>query len=174
MGIGQILSSIGRFLPVPTMEGLSAGVRSALAAPPRRGAGQDWMMMDECIRIGPWSIGLDGIVGIVPGIGDMAGGLVGLFIVARALQQGIARSAVTRMVINVGLDTLVGSIPFVGDIFDFAWKSNVRNVEIYKEAFNHAWEEYESNARRRDYATREETAHKVAWAAVKKAYRLGV
>src|SRR5689334_14106933 len=91
-------------------------------------------LMDESIRIGPWSIGLDPLMGLVPGIGDMAGALVSMFIISRALRQGIARSAVVRMLINVGSDALIGAIPFLGDIFDFAWKSNAKNVAIYKEA----------------------------------------
>jgi len=91
-------------------------------------------LMDESIRIGPWSIGLDALMGIVPGIGDMAGALVSMFIIGRAMRQGIARGAVVRMLINVGWDSLIGAVPFLGDIFDFAWKSNVKNVAIYKEA----------------------------------------
>src|SRR5262245_4313228 len=90
--------------------------------------------MDESIRIGPWSVGLDPLMGLVPGIGDMAAALVSMFIIGRAMRQGIARSAVVRMMINVGSDALIGSIPFLGDIFDFAWKSNTKNVAIYKEA----------------------------------------
>ena len=41
------------------------------------------------------------------------------------------------MVINVGVDSLLGAVPFVGDIFDFAYKSNIKNVEIYREALRH-------------------------------------
>lgn len=49
----------------------------------------------------------------------------------------------------------------------------VHAQEIYKEAFNSAWDQYKDKADRRDYASREETAHKVAWAAVKKEYAKG-
>jgi hypothetical protein len=96
----------------------------------------EWLawLMDESIEIGPWKIGLDGLLGVIPGIGDMAGAAVSMVIIARAMQAGISRSAITRMVINVAVDSLLGALPLLGDIFDFAWKSNVRNVQIYREA----------------------------------------
>ena len=96
----------------------------------------EWLawLMDESIAIGPWKIGLDGLVGLIPGIGDMAGAAVSAFIILGAAQTGIARSAVIRMVINVAADSLLGSVPVFGDIFDFAYKSNTRNIQIYREA----------------------------------------
>ena len=95
----------------------------------------EWLawLMDESIRIGPWSIGLDGFLGLIPGLGDMAGAAVSTLIIARAMQSGIPRSAIIRMVINVAVDSLAGSIPLAGDIFDFAYKSNVKNLQIYRQ-----------------------------------------
>ena len=90
--------------------------------------------MDESIRIGPWSIGIDPLLGLIPGLGDMAGAAVSALLISRAMHQGIAKSAIMRMVLNVAIDSLLGAVPFVGDIFDFAYKSNIRNVEIYREA----------------------------------------
>jgi len=96
----------------------------------------EWLawLMDDSIRIGPWKVGLDGFIGLIPGIGDMAGSAVSALIIARAMQSGISKGAVVRMVINVALDSLVGAVPFLGDIFDFAFKSNAYNVKIYREA----------------------------------------
>ena len=96
----------------------------------------EWLawLMDESIRIGPWKVGLDGFLGLIPGIGDMAGSAVSAFIIARAMQSGISKAAIVRMLINVAVDTLVGTVPFLGDVFDFAFKSNVYNVKIYREA----------------------------------------
>jgi Domain of unknown function (DUF4112) len=96
----------------------------------------EWLawLMDESIAIGPWKIGLDGLVGLIPGVGDMAGAAVSAVIILGAAQRGIPRSAVIRMVINVAFDALLGSLPVVGDIFDFAYKSNIRNVQIYRES----------------------------------------
>jgi hypothetical protein len=96
----------------------------------------EWLawLMDESIAIGPWKIGLDGIIGMIPGVGDMAGAAVSAVIILGAAQKGIARSAVIRMVINTAVDGIFGSLPLVGDIFDFAYKSNIRNIQIYREA----------------------------------------
>jgi hypothetical protein len=96
----------------------------------------EWLawLMDSSIRVGPWSVGLDGFVGLIPGIGDMAGAAVSAVIIVRAMQSGIPKSAVIRMVINVAFDSLGGTVPLFGDIFDFAFKSNMYNLQIYREA----------------------------------------
>ena len=90
--------------------------------------------MDNSIPIGPWRVGLDGFIGLIPGVGDMATAAISALIIARAMQSGIPKSAVMRMVINVGLDSLAGAVPLFGDLFDFAFKSNTYNVQIYREA----------------------------------------
>ena len=99
----------------------------------------DWVeklawLMDRSIPIGKrWSIGLDGIVGLFPGVGDLAEGLVSALIVASATQAGLPRAAIARMVANVTVDTVLGGIPLIGDFFDFAYKANTRNIKIYQE-----------------------------------------
>ncbi len=90
--------------------------------------------MDRSIPIGKrWSIGLDGIVGLFPGVGDLAGTLVSALIVASATQAGLPRAAVGRMMANVAVDTLLGGIPLIGDFFDFAYKANTKNIKIYRD-----------------------------------------
>lgn len=98
----------------------------------------EWLvwLMEDSIRIGPWSVGLDGFVGLIPGIGDMAGAAVSALIIARAIRGGISKTAIVRMVINVALDSLAGSVPLFGDLFDFAFKSNTYNLQIYREAIH--------------------------------------
>ena len=91
-------------------------------------------LMDGAIRVGPWSVGLDPIIGLVPGIGDVIGALISMVIVARAVQAGIPRVAIARMVTNIAIDTFVGSIPIFGDAFDFAYKSNLKNLRIYEDS----------------------------------------
>ncbi len=91
-------------------------------------------LMDGAIPIGRWSIGLDPLIGMIPGIGDLIGALISMVIVARAVQAGIPRIAVARMLANITIDTLVGSIPLFGDAFDFAFKSNLKNLRIYEES----------------------------------------
>jgi hypothetical protein len=84
----------------------------------------EWLawLMDSSIRVGPWSVGLDPLIGLIPGIGDMAGA------------AGISKSATIRMVMNVAFDSLLGVVPFLGDFFDFAYKSNIYNLQIYRES----------------------------------------
>jgi hypothetical protein len=91
-------------------------------------------LMDRSIPIGRWSIGLDPLLGLIPGLGDLTSGLISSLIIARSLQAGLPRSAVGRMILNVAVDSILGSIPFVGDLFDFAYKANTKNIQIYREA----------------------------------------
>src|SRR5262249_14537765 len=91
-------------------------------------------LMDSAIRIGPWRIGLDAVVGFVPGFGDLAGALVSMLIVIRAISAGIPGVAIARMMTNVAIDSLLGAIPIAGDLFDMAYKSNMKNLRIYQES----------------------------------------
>ena len=76
------------------------------------------------------SVGLDAVVGLIPGAGDLIGAAASSYIVLLAIRAGASRAAVIRMVGNIVLDTLIGSVPLLGDIFDLGWQSNVRNVAI--------------------------------------------
>ncbi len=91
-------------------------------------------LMDSSIGIGRWSVGLDGLLGLVPGFGDFAGALISMLIVSRAVQAGVPRVAVARMVANVAIDSLLGAVPLLGDVFDFAFKANIKNVRIYQDS----------------------------------------
>jgi len=90
-----------------------------------------------------YRIGLDPIVGLVPVLGDFASLLFTVAMIWQARDLGIPRVAQLRMVFNAGIDALVGVIPFAGDLFDFAWKSNMRNLEILE---RHAYEERHASA----------------------------
>ena len=76
--------------------------------------------------------GLAGIIGLIPGIGDIVDGLISLYIILRAIQLHIPRVAVARMLVNVGIESLAGSVPFIGDLFDIAFKANRRNYLLLK------------------------------------------
>jgi hypothetical protein len=93
-------------------------------------------LMDSSIGIGPFSFGLDALIGLIPGLGDVLTTLVSMVIVGRALQNGVRRPAILRMLVNIGVDTIVGSIPVIGDLFDFAYKSNIKNMKIYRESLS--------------------------------------
>ena len=77
-------------------------------------------------------VGLDSVVGLVPVVGDVIGAALGAWLVWEARNLGMSRFQLARMMSNVGIDTALGAIPFVGDIFDFAFRSNTRNLKMLK------------------------------------------
>lgn len=89
-------------------------------------------LLDEAIEIPgtSWRIGIDPIVGLVPGIGDLVSAILSTWIILVGVRLGAPGPVLARMALNVGIDTLVGAIPIGGDLFDFAWKSNVKNVRL--------------------------------------------
>ncbi len=89
-------------------------------------------ILDDAIEIPGtgWRIGIDPIVGLVPGIGDLLGAVASTWILFVGVRLGAPGSVVARMALNVAIDTLVGSIPLAGDLADFAWKSNRMNVAL--------------------------------------------
>ncbi len=74
--------------------------------------------------------GLDALIGLVPGIGDVVTTLLSLYIVHEARQLGAPRHLLVRMMGNVALDGIVGAVPLVGDAFDVMWRSNRRNMRL--------------------------------------------
>lgn len=87
--------------------------------------------------------GLDPILGLVPGFGDIVSPLFTVGIIWQARDLGIPRVVMVRMIINVAIDTLVGLVPILGDLFDFAWKSNNKNLALLEQ---HAYEEQRPSA----------------------------
>lgn len=87
-------------------------------------------LMDSQFSFYGFKFGLDGLVGLIPGFGDTATGLVSAYIVWQGYQIGIRGQSLYRMIVNVVLDVLVGYIPILGDMFDFAFKANDRNFKI--------------------------------------------
>ena len=89
-------------------------------------------MLDSAVKIPGTGIsfGLDSIVGLVPGIGDLAGAVFSGYIVLTAARLGVPRSVLAKMLLNLGTDTLVGSVPILGDLFDVGFRANIRNSEL--------------------------------------------
>lgn len=89
-------------------------------------------MLDSAIRIPGTGVtlGLDSIVGLVPGIGDFAGALMSGYIVLASARMGVPAPVVMRMILNLGVDTLVGSVPVLGDLFDVGFRANLRNAAL--------------------------------------------
>jgi hypothetical protein len=77
-------------------------------------------------------VGLDGIVGLVPVVGDFITAAMGAWLVWEARNLGMSKFQLVRMAGNIGMDALIGAVPLVGDLFDFAFKSNTRNLRIMK------------------------------------------
>ncbi len=75
-------------------------------------------------------VGMDGLLGLVPGVGDTAALLVSAYIIYRGHRLGAPRRLIGRMIANVAADTLAGSVPVLGDLFDVAFKANLRNVDL--------------------------------------------
>ena len=80
-----------------------------------------------------YSVGLDPLIGLLPGGGDLFTGLLSLYIVFEGFQLGASAPTLTRMASNIALEVVAGTIPFVGDLFDVVWKANVRNVRLLED-----------------------------------------
>ena len=100
----------------------------------RRLAALAWLLDNSIALPGTrFRIGLDAVIGLIPGFGDLVGALLSTFIVREAARVGAPPSVLTRMAFNVVVEGLVGFIPVLGDVFDAAWKSNQRNVVLLEE-----------------------------------------
>jgi len=90
-----------------------------------------------------YRVGLDPILGLVPGVGDLVSPLFTIAILWQARELAIPRVVLLRMIVNVAIDSLVGAVPVVGDLFDFAWKANNKNLALVE---RHAQEERTASA----------------------------
>ena len=102
-------------------------------------------MLDSAVLVPGTSFrfGLDPILGLIPGLGDLVSPLFTAGIIWQARDLGIPRVVIMRMIINVAIDTIVGLVPIVGDLFDFAWKSNDMNLALLEQ---YAYEELRPSA----------------------------
>ena len=88
-------------------------------------------LLDSSIRLpGGFRIGVDGVIGLVPGVGDLVAALLSSYIVIEAARMRVGGSVLMRMVGNIALEVGIGVIPLVGDLFDFVFKANTRNVKL--------------------------------------------
>lgn len=74
--------------------------------------------------------GIDPLLGLMPGAGDWIGGFISLYFVFQAVRYNSNSATLVRMFINIVLDIVIGSIPLLGDLFDVAWKANLRNARL--------------------------------------------
>jgi hypothetical protein len=88
--------------------------------------------LDDWVRVPgtKWRIGLDSLIGLVPGLGDVLTLGASVYILRKAYRWGTPSRIMGRMIGNIAVDLLFGTIPLLGDIFDARWKANRRNVEL--------------------------------------------
>lgn len=88
--------------------------------------------LDSAIKIPGLNVrfGLDGLIGLIPGVGDTIGAIISSAIISEAARLGAPKVLLLKMAFNVAIDALAGTVPLLGDLFDFAWKANQRNVHL--------------------------------------------
>ena len=92
-------------------------------------------LLDNSIPVpltGGRRFGIDALIGLVPLVGDLASGGIGLFVIWRASRLGLPKIVLARMLANLGLDVVIGAIPVIGDAFDLWFKANMRNVGLLR------------------------------------------
>jgi Domain of unknown function (DUF4112) len=105
-------------------------------------------ILDDYFRIPGTDIrfGIDGIIGLIPGLGDILTGLASCIIVLAGWFRGVPYVTLVRMLANLAIDVVIGAIPFLGDLFDIAWKPNRRNYKLLTrhlaEPRRHTWRDW--------------------------------
>jgi hypothetical protein len=94
-------------------------------------------LMDSQFRIPGtnFRFGLDGILGFIPGAGDLSTFAVSGYMLIIMARNGASGYIIARMTLNILIDALIGSIPIIGDIFDIAFKANMRNLKLMQEHY---------------------------------------
>lgn len=99
----------------------------------------EWLarLMDSQFRIPGTNIrfGLDGLIGLIPGAGDLSTFAVSGYMVLLLARNGASGNVLARMVLNILIDAIIGSIPLLGDAFDIAFKANLRNLRLMQEHY---------------------------------------
>lgn len=112
-----------------------AGVDNARSVEVEQGLERLSWLMDDLFRVPilGWRVGLDPLVGLIPGVGDTATTLASLYILTSAVRYRVPKVTLLRMGLNLAIDYAVGALPLVGDLFDAWWKSNQRNVDLLRQ-----------------------------------------
>lgn len=120
--------------PVPTPPAAKAAPRVPAAGDDRALDGYRKLAyaFDELFRIPgtQFRFGLDSIIGLVPGVGDIAVSALGGYALLLAFKMRAPVTVLTRMLGNIAVDTLFGAVPLIGDLFDATWKANTKNRRV--------------------------------------------
>ena len=94
--------------------------------------------LDESIKIPGtnYKIGLDPIIGAIPIIGDLIGGILSTYILYSGMKMGASPKIIAQMATNIAIEFIVGSLPILGDIFDIIWKANIKNIELIEDSID--------------------------------------
>lgn len=89
-------------------------------------------LWDEAVRVPGtrFTVGLDALLGLVPGLGDVLGGVAAAAVLVASLRAGVPPAVALRMLLNILVDVVVGAVPLVGDVFDAGFRANRRNVTL--------------------------------------------
>ena len=89
-------------------------------------------LLDNAIPIPgtKYRIGLDPILGLIPGGGDLISSIFAGYVVFKSAQMGVPQETLVKMAANIVFDTVAGTVPVAGDLLDVAWKANVKNIEL--------------------------------------------
>ena len=87
-------------------------------------------LMDSQFRLGGFRFGLDGLLGLIPGVGDVVTTGISIYIIAEAARLGCSPYTLVRMALNLAFENLADMIPIFGNVFDFLWKANSRNITL--------------------------------------------
>jgi len=80
-----------------------------------------------------WRFGLDGLIGLIPNVGDTLTAFASFYILVAGVRYGVPKITLLRMAMNIAVDYLLGSVPVIGDAFDFVWKANQMNMNLIRE-----------------------------------------
>lgn len=95
-----------------------------------------WWMDRSVPLVGRFRIGLDPLLGLVPGFGDWLGAGISLWMIYEAMRLGLPFSLLMRMGLNVAIEAAFGSVPLFGDVFDAAWQANQRNYALIERHYD--------------------------------------
>jgi hypothetical protein len=91
-------------------------------------------MLDELVRVPGTNVtaGLDPLIGLIPVVGDIVAAVPGAWLIGEAWRFGIPRVVLARMVVNLTVDLGIGAIPLIGDVYDLFFRSNRRNLDLFR------------------------------------------
>ncbi len=116
---------------------LSIREKSGVFSPQQLDNLENWLDSKFAVPGTDFRIGLDGLIGLIPGVGDTLTAGLSALIIFDAHRKGARKRTLARMVSNSTVDLVIGAVPLIGDFFDFAYKSNAKNVRLLKQELQH-------------------------------------